>query len=860
MLYSSFSFFDHVSHIVGSLDHGYLKQRLMIHIRSSLLKVLAVYNLIRMEQDGVSIPSFLKDFVVPLVRAGQQLQVLMKLLELYIHIPTIYNNCDDFLPCWRSFSSSSLSYSSPLTFNKSTIQAMVLARECYYQKMNEKLDSILAILEVRNQQVAPHVSVPFFFEEGGGCSNTPVSYMLEDDLIRSPTTDKRSSNVGIGSMGSDDSSTIDEFSYVEDICDSSECSFSNSSEEKVECEKQIMLPDQMNGQQRYFSALSFSHNTPIINSFQNPGQLEMSCHVDSDLCEIFDRSDFIGHFVKCHHEEMIYSHVNVPLESRKPNCSCVSNTPDADSLPGNDWSIGHLLKDYLNLDGKYKDEPGLNPLQYGPQANGRQLGVLREVIPYVNNIIYDDPYKVCMDKIPNGLRHEHGSSFPSFLKSSASVTGCKINNHGERHGEEDVGIKKVSSVNLHLDLKDHKLEDMLTITSGGSSWEKLLGCSRKPLNNAVTQSSSLSTMFEIPVDIIIDKCLLQEIVLQYKYVSRLTIKFLEEGFDLQEHLMALRRYHFMEVADWADLFILSLWHHKWCVTEADQRLSEVQALLELSVQRSSCEQDHNKHRLFVYMKGYGAMPLAASVIGVRSFDFLGLGYRVDWPLCIILTPDALKIYAEIFSFLIQVKLAIFSLTDIWCSLKALVHLINKNHDSELHQREVGHLNTLMKMRHQVNHFVSTLQQYVESQLSHVSWCKFLHSLQNKVKDMMDLESVHMEYLTNSLHICFLSDETWPVASIIESILQCALDFRSCLTEGVWDTEMDQQNSLSRFSRVNISQVNSIKQKFDKNLKELHLCYLKTPKHKKFGLSCFWGYLNYNEYYSDVGNEMRYPGF
>jgi len=55
--------------------------------------------------------------------------------------------------------------------------------------------------------------------------------------------------------------------------------------------------------------------------------------------------------------------------------------------------------------------------------------------------------------------------------------------------------------------------------------------------------------------------------------------------------------------------------------------------------------------------------------GVRSFDFLGLGYHVDWPLCIILTPAALKIYADIFSFLIQVKLALFSLTDVWCSLK-----------------------------------------------------------------------------------------------------------------------------------------------------------------------------------------------
>lgn len=60
------------------------------------------------------------------------------------------------------------------------------------------------------------------------------------------------------------------------------------------------------------------------------------------------------------------------------------------------------------------------------------------------------------------------------------------------------------------------------------------------------------------------------------------------------------------------------------------------------------------------------------IAGVHSFDFLGLGYRVDWPLSIVLTPDALQIYAEIFSFLVKVKLAVFALTDAWRSLKVWI--------------------------------------------------------------------------------------------------------------------------------------------------------------------------------------------
>ncbi|KAM2402523.1 hypothetical protein ACFX1X_030399 [Malus domestica] len=132
------------------------------------------------------------------------------------------------------------------------------------------------------------------------------------------------------------------------------------------------------------------------------------------------------------------------------------------------------------------------------------------------------------------------------------------------------------------------------------------------------------------------------------------------------------------------------------------------------------------------MKGHDAMNLSASVIDVHSFNFLGLGYRVDWPISIVLNPGALKIYAEIFSFLMQVKLAIFSLINVWRPLKDLVCSISQDIDSEQYDMGASYFNALVKMRHQVNHFVSTLQQYVESQLSHVLWCRFLYSLKHQV--------------------------------------------------------------------------------------------------------------------------------
>ncbi|KAL6543338.1 hypothetical protein OROHE_010858 [Orobanche hederae] len=100
--------------------------------------------------------------------------------------------------------------------------------------------------------------------------------------------------------------------------------------------------------------------------------------------------------------------------------------------------------------------------------------------------------------------------------------------------------------------------------------------------------------------------------------------------------------------------------------------------------------------------------------------------------------------------------------------------------------------------------------------------------------MLDLEAVHMTYLTESLHICFLSDGTQPVAGIIQNILHCAIDFRSCFTRSILDAGSDDEKVTNRFSRPDISKVQTIRSTFIKNLEDLYLIYLQSPKHELDG--------------------------
>ncbi|KAF8398041.1 hypothetical protein HHK36_016967 [Tetracentron sinense] len=630
-------------------------------------------------------------------------------------------------------------------------------------------------------------------------------------------------------MDSDVSSTIDEFSCVVDPLESSECSSLHSSEEQNESEG---LHDSVVGlEQRYLYALGSSPSFAFGNLSQKPIQSEKPHAVECNSRKTCDEMDPISHSVHPHKGTKL-SHISARLQSEEPTWSRTSETPYADCQSDMCWPLGGLSKNPFYVVGGYRGETQFHISDRSLTVTNRNIEVLNggislfgEVSPSDNSVLEQATDKnqfengtyassnsfifpSCKLKCPWNLLNinpmltknawldltgkpgdrrctDNKRSFPYFDFSSVEDP-CKV--YGERfldspvlgfrselplftdsgvsaafggndylgeqgHNENDVLVDQTklsyayspsgSSVNLQ--------KDSLENVSGGAEWESLLSYSdNSDMHSVGGERQSSTTMFEIPLDVIIYKCIQQEILLQYKYISNFTIKLLEEGFELREHLLALRRYHFMEIADWADLFIMSLWNHvpifnpiKWCVAEADQRISEIQGFLNRAVQRSSCERHHYEDRLFVYMKGQGMMPFSTSAIGVHSFDFIALGYRVDWPVSIVLTPDALEIYAEIFSFLVQVKLAVFSLTDIWCSLK--------------------------------------------------------------VKDILDLESVHMSYLSDSLQICFLSNETRSVAHIIENVLQCALDLRLCLTGDVWEFGSDQRDSSGLLSCINCSQ-------------------------------------------------------
>ncbi|GAB4859901.1 hypothetical protein Ancab_011382 [Ancistrocladus abbreviatus] len=750
---------------------------------------------------------------------------------------------------------------------------------------------------------------------GGGTADFQSSFTLDETTA----TAMGDLNEAPQNSDSEASNMIEEFLYALDPLESSECSSTVGSGEEIDPAPSTELPDSAAQlEQNYLSALCFFSGDPVGKCLQTQklqsmesnfvenftekdvsGHLMEGCHRETNLMAEalpderpleLSRSWVYGILYAGHQPDLGWPvggllknpfvfdwgyRANSRLHSSgngqhsegsilfsggqsSPKCFWIPEESDQDQFLDNgrvqsnsyvlqSWNVKYH-SNILSMNPMLTRSTFLGDVPLSRDDNTLRIG---KVFPYFDFSCTENPLKLYEGRFASDAENHSG-----FTESAVSAVQ-HTDGYRQRQGSQDdmLTTKNNLLVIASVDNSEGNRVDVLKDAFGGGSWETLLRGSSSTIHESVRDyGCDFQSTFEIPLDYVIDKCLLQEILFQYNYVSRLTIDLLLKGFDLQEHLLALRRYHFMEIADWADLFITSLWHHNWCFTEVDRRTSEVQGLLESSIQRSSCEKDPYRSRLYVYVKDHNTMtPFLTSAVGVRSFDFLGLGYRADWPVSIILTPNALRTYGEIFNFLIKVKLAVLSLTDVWYSLKDFRHRVSQS--CEQHQLDQNRFNIIMKLRHQISHFISILQQYVLSQLSDVSWCRFRYSVRHEVRDMMDLESVHMAYLTDSLHICFLSDEAQSVSNIITNILQYALDFHSCLAKKVGNVKLDNRDLTSSLSQINISQVLSVKEKFDKSMKELHLCYLRSSKHVEFGLSRFWSYLNYEAYYSNATGDI-----
>ncbi|KAF0893392.1 hypothetical protein E2562_024212 [Oryza meyeriana var. granulata] len=836
----------------------------------------------------VSAPCFLKDICHPLLRTGQQLQVLMKLLEscnlsdtggdAYASRNIIH--LEEILPWFDTSIESSMN---SFTFSKSRVEAVIFQRDAMYKSMIQKLHHFFSNVKVIPFDTAPNVL---------HINTSPLDTAVSDvELFYHDTDALPACNMVAELKDNDASSTSQESSDKVDALESSESSSSYSSIDDIEDEIDTACDNMP-------SSISSSYCVSSAEAKCSSATAKLLLYQTCSVHDGINPASPINEHQK--DDDLSYGHV--PMHSQSIEHDVVRDAMELDNQYSEFCPFGSFVKNSFNVSsGKLSlaedflytgdksavaqvscaNVASLHSESGSPRLLNRDNDEKSSNInqPWNTSIPYNFSINPILKNaaschMEHDLHRERknraliGFNFESVTNPCEAYCGRRISSLDKFEVRSAMASQSNAQASKRLDCSSKLLQakiigqacltssgeisaqtNLLENPSGGAFWEKSLECTAKSMEIAGDSPSSS----DMPLDIVIDKCIIQEILLQYKYVSSFTMKLLEEGFDLCGHLQALRHYHFMELADWADSLIISIYNKKWSFVKFEQKRAEIQGLLDLALQRSSCDSDPYKERLFVYMNDQPVVSLTASACGLDVLNDILLGYKVDWPVNIIITEEALKIYAEIFCYLVQVRLAVFSLTEVWRFLKELTQLISRS--SHNRPDVLKELSSVMKVRHQVYHFLSTLQQYLHCHLSDISWRRFQHSLQHQVRDMLDLEYVHLCYVTDALHICFLSTETKSIAAIIKSILQQALELQSCF-KSLDDISESTVNQLNLHSLINFSQVDAIRTKFESNIKDLYILHTKSSKYGEIGLSRFWGYLNYNEYHSlTIGKDM-----
>ena len=115
-----------------------------------------------------SVPCFLRHICTPLLRAGQQLLVLMKLQDMYYSTVKHANlhcestSLEDALPFWRNSSDDPASCFFNLSFSTKDAEAMLQKREIMYKVLYDKLNIYFENLDIGFQPINKMVGISFF--------------------------------------------------------------------------------------------------------------------------------------------------------------------------------------------------------------------------------------------------------------------------------------------------------------------------------------------------------------------------------------------------------------------------------------------------------------------------------------------------------------------------------------------------------------------------------------------------------------------------------------------------------------------------------------------------------------------------
>jgi gamma-tubulin complex component 2 len=245
----------------------------------------------------------------------------------------------------------------------------------------------------------------------------------------------------------------------------------------------------------------------------------------------------------------------------------------------------------------------------------------------------------------------------------------------------------------------------------------------------------------------------------YSYASKALLELIMDDSDLMGHLLSVKRYFLLQQGDFVVQFMES--SEKDLMTPVDSVIpTRLENLLELSLRLSSAKHDKYQDNLFTTLLPFDIVTQMSKIIksddeidgddldtselkGIECFTF---GYKVDWPLSIVLNQMTISKYQLIFRQLFYCKYVENYLCRVWIENKNAKKFDQGT--SELYREA-------FTLRQRMMNAIQNLEYYCMVEVIEPVWHIFLQ-LMSKAKNIDDVLGFHEDFLDHCLKNCMLT--------------------------------------------------------------------------------------------------------
>ncbi|XP_019932018.3 gamma-tubulin complex component 6 [Aedes albopictus] len=392
--------------------------------------------------------------------------------------------------------------------------------------------------------------------------------------------------------------------------------------------------------------------------------------------------------------------------------------------------------------------------------------------------------------ISAGLQAKQGFEFPLVREGSSDLETRSVTSYEDDEIYREF-VEAMEKRNLNLCELPSMTDDLSSVTEVKEAGSELRSL------DVLTVTRFLQSSLVIPLKA------------HMEVVNSEILKMCLNDLDILGHFESLRNYFLLMDGEFSCYVCDNIFKILEEVRSPDELLNyqTLHTILDSALCSSAAGADKNADRLSFNVE---LIPERFDLYHPNVVSMLNLSYRVEWPLNLILNPETIEQYTNIFKYLVKVRRVSFVLGKSF-------QLLREAHKQFGKQMLLSpQYSRVQLISHKLSHLVNALKNYITSSALLASWETFRKDLES-AESMEDLYRKHTSYIKRILFLCLLNKRSVEFYNNVEDIFKVVLRFYKHLKSKPWRPQ-DKSNPSSVYVHPKYVQMLDDESDFEKLIK------------------------------------------